>query len=71
MPWNNQPGGANGQGPRGPWSRGPSSGGGTPPDFDDLLRRMQERLRKLFPEGRFTSGTLAGIGIGIIGLWLL
>ncbi len=72
MPWNNQPGGgADGQGPRGPWNRGPSSSGSTPPDFDDLVRRMQERLRKLFPEGRFTVGTLSAIGAVLASVWLL
>jgi modulator of FtsH protease HflK len=71
MPWNNQPGSSNGdgQGPRGPWSRGPS-GGGTP-DINDLLRRSQERLRQLIPEGGLSRGTLLAIGLGLFVLWLL
>jgi len=74
MPWNNQSGGSggNGDGSRGPWSRGPSGGaGGGPPDLEDLLRRVQARLRQLMPNGRVTQGTLAGVGLVLVGLWLL
>jgi membrane protease subunit HflK len=71
MPWNNQSGsnGGNGQGPRGPWSRGPSGGG--PPDLDDWLRRGRERLRRLAPGGGFTAGTFMVIGLAIVALWML
>jgi membrane protease subunit HflK len=70
MPWNNQSGGSgdNGQGPRGPWSRGPSGGGA--PDLEDLLKRSQERLRQLVPAGGLPRGTLALAGLVLFGLWL-
>jgi modulator of FtsH protease HflK len=73
MPWNNQSGGnggGNGQGPRGPWNRGPSEGG-RPPDLDDLLRRGQDRLRQWMPSGGFTAGSIALIVLGLAALWLL
>jgi membrane protease subunit HflK len=71
MPWNNQSGGDNGS-PKGPWGKGPSSGGGSPPpNLEDLFRRGQERLRGFLPSGRFTSGSITVIGLGILGLWIL
>ena len=58
MSWNNQGGGGGGggggpwgSGPGGPspWGRGP--GGGPQAPFDDLLRRGQDRFRRLIPGG--------------------
>lgn len=71
MPWNNQSGstGGSGQGPRGPWTRGPSGGG--PPDLEEWLRRAQDRLGRLVPSGGLTAGTLAVIGLGLVVVWLL
>ncbi len=71
MPWNNQSGGSsgNGQGPRGPWSKGPSGSG--PPDLEGLLRRWLDKLRLLAPPGGFTVGALAVVGLGLVVLWLL
>lgn len=78
MPWSSQ-GGQNGgpwqpkgqgpkdQGPRnqGPWGKGPQGGnGGTPPDLEDLLRRGQERLRRVMPGG--PSSGLGGFGAGLL-----
>src|SRR5271166_3776415 len=74
MPWNNQSGstGGDGQKPRGPWNRGPmGGGGGGPPDFDELMRRIQERLRRLIPSGGFTAGSLIVIGLFVVVLWLV
>ena len=68
MAWNNQPGG-NGQGPHGPWSRGPSGGGA--PDFDELWRRGQERIRQLLPTSGPPRGTWAALGVGLAICWLL
>jgi modulator of FtsH protease HflK len=70
MPWNNQSGGSggNGQGPRGPWSRGPSGGGA--PDLEDLFRRWQEGLKQLIPQGGLPRGTLPVAGLVVLGLWL-
>jgi membrane protease subunit HflK len=75
MPWNNQSGSdGNGQGPqRGPWGRGTGSGGsgGQPPDLEELLRRSQERLRRLIPTGfDFTAGSIAVVALGLIVIWL-
>ena len=53
MPWENNGGGNNGG--RNPWGqgpRGPGGGGGQrPPDFDDLIRQGQHRLKKVVPGG--------------------
>ena len=55
MPWTNSSGGNGTGGPKGPWNRpGPGSGGGggmRPPDFEDMLRRGQERMRGFLPGG--------------------
>jgi membrane protease subunit HflK len=71
MPWNNQSGGSGGNepGPGGPWSRGPS-GGGTP-DFDELLKRTQERVRQLLPTTAPPRGTWAALGLALVAVWLL
>ncbi len=71
MPWNNQPGGGNGQGPRGPWSRGPAGSGSTPPELDDVLRRAQDRLRRLLPSGGLTTRTVVAAFAVLVGAWLL
>lgn len=55
-----------GQGPRNPnpWGGPPNpGGGGKPPDFEDILRRSQERLRRVMPGG----GGGSGGGFGSIG----
>jgi len=72
MPWTNQ-GGNNGDdngSSRGPWG-GPSRGGGgfRPPDLDQLLRQLRERIATLLPRG-LGSGGLIVIAV-IVGLiWL-
>jgi len=70
MPWNDGGTGGDGQGPHGPWSRGPSGGGA--PDLEDLLRRGQERLRQILVPGiRFTrTHAIAIAAIGVF-CWLL
>lgn len=61
MPWSNQ---SDGGGPwkpsPGPWGQGPRQTN-RPPDFEDLLRRGQERLRGLLPSGGL--GGSAGLGL--------
>ena len=54
MPWSNQGGGkkgggGNGGGPwgQGPWGGGPSGGGKEPPDLDEILRRGQDRVKRV------------------------
>lgn len=82
MPWNSNNGGGGpwqpkGQGPRNPnpWGGGPSGGGGgggggrEPPDLEEILRRSQDKLRRVIPgggggEGGF--GKLGGLGIAIL-----
>jgi membrane protease subunit HflK len=61
MPWSNQGGGpwGSGGGGKGPWGSGPQpSGGSTPPDLEDLLRRSQDKLRTVLP-----GGGLSGKGL--------
>src|SRR5262249_62018862 len=60
MPWQNQGGGGGpwgGGGGQGPWSRPPGGGGfgSRPPDIEDLIRRGQDKMKKMMPGG-FGSG---------------
>lgn len=79
MPWSNQSGGGWKGGGNGPWGQPPrGSGGGNPPDLEELLRRSQDRLRKVLPGGG--GGGSGGSGTGrlaapliiaaVLGLWL-
>src|SRR5437660_1651156 len=64
MPWSNQGGGGpwGSGGGKGPWGSGQQpSGGSTPPDLEELLRRSQDKLRTVLP-----GGNLGGKGIGLI-----
>jgi membrane protease subunit HflK len=76
MPWNNQGGGGpwgGGGGGGGPWGQRPGSGGvGTPPpNIEDLLRKSQEKIRRLMPGG-FGTGRGIAIAIAILAaLWAL
>ncbi|TXH35230.1 MAG: FtsH protease activity modulator HflK [Rhodospirillaceae bacterium] len=80
MAWNNQGGpwggggsggGSGGGGGQSPWGRGPSNGGRQSPDFDELLRRGQDRMRNIFPGGIGAPRSLAIIVLAAIVLWLL
>lgn len=72
MPWSNQGGGkgsgGGGGGGGGPWGQGPwgSGGGGgkEPPDLDEILRRGQDRMRRVMRGG---GGGAGGNGSGGIG----
>lgn len=73
MPWSNQSGGSGGGG--GPWrpNPGPWGGGGgpsnqRPPDLDEILRRSQDRLRKVMPGGFFSGAR--GILLALIALFI-
>ena len=64
-PWGGRPGGNNGGG------GGPFGGGGKGPDFEDIIRQGQARLREVLPGG---MGAGRGLSIGFIALvamWLL
>ncbi|MGH6893079.1 MAG: FtsH protease activity modulator HflK [Dongiaceae bacterium] len=73
MAWNNQGGpwgGGGGQGGgQSPWSRGPG-GGGQPPDFEEMLRRGQDRMKNLVPGG-MSPGKVGALVAGLaVVLWL-
>ena len=51
MPWSNQGGGGGRKGGNGgPWGNSPE-GGGQPPDFEDILKRGQDRFKQVMPSG--------------------
>jgi membrane protease subunit HflK len=60
---------------KGPWGRGPTGpsggGGNLPPNISNFLRDMQDRIRRLLPNGEFTTGVIILLVVGAIGLWLL
>lgn len=81
MPWNKNSGkgGWNQGGGQGPWGGPPPGGSGSggrkggeqPPDLEQILRRGQERLRKVLPSGT-PGGSVAGIGAVVLaGFWLV
>lgn len=70
MPWSNQggggkKGGGNGGGPwgQGPWGGGQGGGGKEPPDLDEILRRGQDRVKRVM-RGGGGGGSGGGIGDG-------
>jgi membrane protease subunit HflK len=73
MPWNNQGGGWQGGGGQGPWGGRPG-GGQQPPDLEELLRRSQEKVKKIFPGGGGGIGgnrkALIAIPLILIAVWL-
>lgn len=85
MPWSNQSGGGGWKGGgNGPWGqppRGPQGGGGgnEPPDLEELLRRGQDKIRRLMPGGGRSGGpgettgmltALPLIAVAAVGFWL-
>src|SRR5262249_60623481 len=51
--------------------RRPRGGGPKPPDFEELLRRGQDRFRRALPPGGFGSRRWIALGaIVIIGAWV-
>ncbi|MBV8491907.1 MAG: protease modulator HflK, partial [Alphaproteobacteria bacterium] len=79
-PWGTGPRGGGGSGGGsggggGPWGSGRGSGGGgprgpQPPNFEELLRRSQDRFRRVFPGGFNTGTGIAVVLIAIVVLWL-
>lgn len=41
-----------------------------PPDFEEMLRRSQERVRRLLPGGRGSGGLIVVVLVAIAALWL-
>jgi len=80
MFWQSQGGGPWGTGPRGggPWGGGNRGNGSGPgrrgpqaPDFEELLRRGQDRFRRVLPPGSFNNRRWIAIGaLVIIGGWV-
>jgi modulator of FtsH protease HflK len=77
MFWQSQGGGPWGSGPRGggPWGGNRGSGGGPsprgrPPDFEELLRRSQDRFKRVLPGGFGTGAGIAVVAIAILVFWL-
>jgi membrane protease subunit HflK len=72
MSWQNQggggPWGGGGGGGQGPWGRGPS-GGQRPPDIEELLRRSQDRVKRILPGGFGGGRTLALLVLVAVILW--
>ncbi|HEY0282347.1 MAG TPA: FtsH protease activity modulator HflK [Rhizomicrobium sp.] len=71
MPWNNQNGNGPGNQPKSPWGQGSSGGGMRPPDFEELLRKVQESLRRYLPAGGLGRGGWTVAGLAVLVLWLL
>ena len=73
MPWKQQGGGGPGGG-QGPWGRGTGGGGGgggQPPDFEDMLRRGQDKVRRFIPGGIGSGRSIVFLVVGAIALWML
>ena len=69
MPWSNQggggrKGGGNGGGPwgQGPWGSGGGGGGNQPPDLDEILRRGQDKVKRVMRGGGGGPGGVSGDG---------
>lgn len=86
MPWQSQGGGpwggGSGGGGGGPWGGGGRGGGGgggpfgggggqRPPDFEDVIRKGQERLKGLLPGGSMGSRGIALALLVVVAIWLL
>jgi membrane protease subunit HflK len=76
-PWGGRGSGGGGRNNGGGGGGGPFGGGGQrPPDFEDVIRKGQERLKKIFPGGGPGKGGVGGRGIALIaavliGIWFL
>lgn len=70
MAWNQKggPWGSGGGGGGGPWGSGPSS---PPPDVEEMLRRTQERFKRVLPGG-FGGGRAVLLALlAVISIWLV
>ncbi len=73
MPWSSQSGGGDSPSPRGPWSRGPTGGGGLikPPDLNGMLGKGRDRLRRMLPGSALTASGIAIALLVLVAIWLL
>jgi len=73
MPWSNQGGGGGGgpwgSGGKGPWGSGSQPPGSTPPDLEEILRRGQDKLRRVLPGGNLGGKGFAVLALAAIALW--
>ena len=73
MPWSNQGGGGGsgpwGSGGKGPWGSGQQPPGSTPPDLEEILRRGQDKLRRVLPGGNLGGKGFALLGLAAVALW--
>ena len=79
MPWSNQGGGGpwgggNNGGGGSPWGKRPSGGGGggggsTPPDLEDVIRKSQDRVKRMIPGGFGSGRGIAIVVLILIALW--
>jgi membrane protease subunit HflK len=72
MPWSNQGGGGGGpwgSGGKGPWGSGSQPSGSTPPDLEEILRRGQDKLRRVLPGGNLGGKGFALLGLAAVALW--
>ncbi|MEC8086229.1 MAG: protease modulator HflK N-terminal domain-containing protein, partial [Pseudomonadota bacterium] len=78
MPWKQQggggPWGSNGGG-QGPWGGKPAGGGGGgtggPPDFEDLIRKGQDRVKNIMPGGFGSPRSIILVFLLAVIVWLL
>jgi membrane protease subunit HflK len=71
MPWQNQGGGGGPWGSGGggsPWGRG-GGGGMQPPDLEDLIRKGQDRFKKMMPGGAASPRVIGLIALAAVIVW--
>jgi membrane protease subunit HflK len=82
MPWKQQGGGGGpwgggsgsdgrGGGGGGPWGRGGGGGGAQPPDFEEMLRKSQDRVKRFIPGGFGSGRGILFAVLGFLVLWLI
>ncbi|MSO81419.1 MAG: FtsH protease activity modulator HflK [Alphaproteobacteria bacterium] len=71
MSWNTQGGGGGPLGGGGgPWGNRPAGGGGQPPNLEDIIRRSQDRMRRLLPGGLGAGRGIAVAVVALLAIWL-
>lgn len=74
-PWGGGGGGGDNRG-NNPWGGGNRGGGGgrggqQPPDFEDLIRKGQDRVKRMMPGGMGSGAIVALIVAGVLVIWLV